>query len=307
MSSVEQITDGMVRLIQKNVVARTPLAQDFLAGQGVVTVDNTFRFEDGNEVLLVDGNGLIEYHVLLKKLDTNHLQLLQPAASNFLVSNNAIVQKSVAWVPLYENTVFFGDREVLPTVSASVTVDPQTMANEWIYLPGGLNEDFRLQIMTYVKLDETEQTQRAVLKYADNIFRLTTGNIHLDIVMDEQYIVSDLAAGCDVIPLPTTVGWPPDPDGRYEVQDNNNVEIDFNIVQTFTSPPGVQISRRLTHDYRMADFAKFRRRVVYTYESLADNIEFGSISKGSTMFKAAKISWHCKETEEWRFPQQGRG
>ena len=297
----------MVRLIQKNVVARTLLTQDCLVGQGVVIVDDTFRFEDTNEIMLVDINGLTEYHVLLKKLDTNHLQLLEPVQNDFLVANGAIVQKAVAWVPLYEDTVYFGDREVIPTVSASVTVEPVTLANEWMWLQGGLSQEFRLQIMVYLKLDETERSQRAILKYADNIYRLTTGSVHLDVVMDEQPITTDLTSGTNIIPLVTVDGWPPDLDPRYEVQDNNNVEIDFKIVNTFTGPPRVQLNRNIQHNYRMADKLKFRRRVIYIYDSRVDNVEFGTISKNSALFKAAKLSWFGKETEEWSFPQEGRG
>jgi hypothetical protein len=302
---VEKIVDGMIRLLSKNVVARTPLIADLNTGGGIVFVDNTFHFEDGNELAIVDSDGVIEFHVLLQVIDTNRLQLLQPVQRDFLLSKGAIVQKAIAGLPLYENNILFGDREVIPNNEVAVTVEPVTLTNDWIYLQGGLDEEYRLSIMIYLRDDQFEDALRSVLKYSDNIYRLLNQSVHMPVVNDEIDIIANLSAGDTIIPIVSTNGWPVDGLARYEVQDNNHVEIDFRIEEV-VSPTEVRINRPLVYNYLMSDKLKFRRRVLYIYDSRVNNVEFGTISKNNTLYKAAKLSWFGKETEEYPFPQPSK-
>lgn len=302
--SAEQIVDGMVRYIQRNIVARTPLTEEILPGGNVIKVDDTLRFDDVNEIAIASNDsGGIEYHTILKKVDTNTIILLNPVQRQFGPSNGAIIQKAIGNVPLYEDNVLFGDREVIPIEEGvAVTIEPVDMSNEWVYLQGGLSEQYNLSITIYVRRDKHENAQRLVLKYSDAIYRLLNSKIHMDIVNDYMDLQSDIAAGSTVITIPTVDGWGVDPDPRYEIQDNNHAEIDLRI-DAVTLPDQITISRSLVYNYKVADKLKLIRRVRYLYDSRVERVEYGNISKNSTMFKAAKLSWFGKETEEYGFPQ----
>ena len=57
----------------------------------------------------------------------------------------------------------------------------------------------------------------------------------------------------------------------------------------------------------MQDKAVIRKKKRYTYDSRVENIEYGTVQKGSVFLKAAKLSWFGKETETFQFPQPGIG
>jgi len=298
--SVEQITDGMIRLLQQNLVARTPITSDLPAGGNVVFVDDNLHFEDSVEVALIRADNMTEFHTVLTKINSNQMALLSPTEIEFPAGS--VIQKTVGNNPLFEDQILFGDREVIPVNTVSVTVDPVDMSNEWVYVQGGLSEEYNLTIMVYLNSDETEHALRTVIKYATNIYNLLIGNIHLGIVNDEIPITTDLSAGTSIIPITTTNGWGVDLNPRYEVQDNNHAEIDFRI-ESVLSPTTVLLNRPLANSYRLSDKVKFRRRVFYIYDSRPNRVEYGTISKNSTLFKAAKISWFGKYSDDHTFPQ----
>jgi hypothetical protein len=303
MIAAEQIVDGIIRLIQKNTIARTPVISDLHEGERDLFVDDTLRFDGANEIILMDNSGSpMEYNTVLTKVGTNRLVLLNPASRNFIVSDGAVVQKAIGNVPLFEEDVLFGDREVIPNNGVAVTVEPTTLSNEWLYVQGGLGEEHAMTIMCYIRADRHEDAMRVVMKYGQSIYTLLNGNIHLDVVNDTTPILADLSAGSDTVTIGDTSAWPVDNQYRYEVQDNNNAEIDFRLVEV-VGPQEVRLNRRLARSYRVADKAKFTRRVAYIYDSRCTQVEWGTVSKSSALYKAAKITWFGKDVEDLSFPQ----
>jgi hypothetical protein len=75
------------------------------------------------------------------------------------------------------------------------------------------------------------------------------------------------------------------------------------------SQPGcwVQLYKPLTKDFLVKDKAVLRRKKRYTYDSRVDNIEYGTVQKGSVLLKAARLSWFGKEAQPFRYPQVGLG
>jgi len=302
--SAEQIVDGLIRYIQKNIVARELIIDEASQGQNVVKVDNSIRFNDSEEVALaINGSADVEYNSILKIVDTNTIILLHPIIRDYGPSNGAIVQKAIGNAPLFEDKVLFGDREVIPITNAvAVTIEPATLTNEWIGIPGLLSEEYAIVIMIYAKGDGHEWTQRVSLKYSKAIYDLLNQKIHMDLVNDETAITTNLTAGSTTITIPSTDGWCVDELYRYEVQDNGHVEIDFSIKEVL-SPTEIRINRPLAGDYDMANKLKLIRRVKYLYDSRVNNIEYGTVSKSSSLYKAARLSWFGKESEDYSFPQ----
>jgi len=304
--SLEQVCDGMIRLITKNAAARTVLTADALTGSTIISVDNTLYFNDAEQIVLIDTDPAhIEYHSILKILNTNTLALVQPTETDFLTSNTATMQKAIGNVPLPDNAILFGDREVIPNPELTITVDPITMGSiEWMYLRGGLSLQHNLIITVYVKLDSHDHAIRVTQEYGDYLFDLLINNLHLDIVNDEVFLPVDVAAGSTEVQLADTTGWYIETDShRYEIQDNNNAETDFYVTNILSGPPRVVLDRPLINSYRVADKAIFRRRVRYIYNALVTEVEYGYVQKGSQMFKACRLTWWGKEVVEVVFPQ----
>jgi hypothetical protein len=308
--SSEQVADSIIKTIQKVIGAHTTLTQDTLSGTSTLIVDNSFHFNDAESVILIDSNPEhVEYHSVLKIVDTSTILLVNNVQSDFRVSNTATLYKAIGGVPLPENAVLFGDRKVIPNPDITITVDPEKIGSiEWVVVPGGLSVEYSVTVTAYVKLDESEAAHRIAAKYGDALFEMFNKNLHFDIVNDEVRIVSDVSAGSVEIEIPSLVGWSEtDTQRRYEVQDNNHSDIDFIVLGTLDSPPRVILDRPVEYDFKVSDRAIFRRRTRYIYNSLTSEVNTGYIQKGSAMYKAARITWWGKETGDYQFPQTTHG
>ncbi len=317
-SDTEQVADGMIQLILKNAGARTLLTSDALAGSTTLVVDNTFHFKNSQQIALMDINeGHVEWHSILQIQDIHNLRIVNPLATDYRVVDQATMQLAIGNVPLSSDAVLFGDREVIPNPELTITVDPTTLNSvEWLYLRGGLSMQHNLVITAYVKLDTNDNATRVTTKYGKYLFDLLVNNLHLDIVNDEVFILQDVLSGSSNIYVPTLDGWAVDTDmdsRRYEVQDYNAAENDFRISQLVDDPTDalgryhLVLERPVTQNYRVADRAIFRRRTRYLYNSLATEVEYGYIQKGSSMYKAVKVNWWGKEVSEIMFPQVTAG
>jgi hypothetical protein len=313
-TSLEQVCDGMIKLIVDNAGARTALIVDAPAGSTTLTVDSTAHFQDAQQIALMDVNdGHIEWHSILSLDNIHTVRLVQPTESNFTVAEQATMQLAIGNVPLPTNAVLFGDREVIPNPDISITVDPTTMNTvEWMYLKGGLSMQHNLVITVYVKLDTHDNAIRVVQKYGDYLFGLIINNLHLDVVNDEVFITQDAMAGSRNVYVSTLNGWAVDTvisSRRYEIQDNNSAENDFWICQLVDDPFDalgqyhIVLDRPLGNTYRVNDRAIFRRRVRYLWNALVSEVEYGFINKSSQMYKACKLNWWGKEVSEVQFPQ----
>jgi hypothetical protein len=69
----------------------------------------------------------------------------------------------------------------------------------------------------------------------------------------------------------------------------------------------VFLSAQLLSHFRTRDFAVLRRKKRFMYDSRVDNVEYGTVQKGSAFLKAGRLSWFGKETEQFSYPQVNRG
>jgi len=308
--SIEQVCDGMINLLSRNLGARTPLIADAHAGDTLISVDNTFHLKESETIVFIDLNeNHIEYHTILSINSTNSISLLEALGTNFIVSDKSIVQRAIHGLVLSDDSVLFGDRKVIPNNDVVITIEPSsTDSFEWVYLRGGLSMQHSLVINTYIKLDDNEGAIRGVHKYCDAIMELLFNNIHLDIVNDEIFLTEDASASNDYVTLPSLTGWVADNKShRYEIQDNTHAETDFYITNILVPQSRVILDRIIGSDFLVQDKALFRRRVRYFYNSMISNVEYGLIQKGSQMYKAGSINWWGKECIEIMFPQATQG
>jgi len=327
--AVVPIVDGMIDLIKKNIIAKSNAISDITIGSTVVNIENSFFMEKDQEVILIDWDynveGTAHYdtyeYASIKEVNNTHsITLYTPVLNNWLVSNHAFVQKTIGHSPLYDEYVLYGDREVIPTDDMAVTVEPLSLSNEWIYIQGGLSEEYRLSIMVYGKDVETEEGTKIMNKYTDAIYDLLNGNIHIDVDNYDSPILVDVGAGSNVVYVEdttenreyfipsSTIPWPYYIN-TYEVQDNNHAEIDFQISSVSYSGGRIRIelNANLWWSYTTENYAVFIRHGRYMYDSRVDNIEYGTVQKGSAYIRAARLTWFGKEVKEHKFPQRSKG
>ena len=334
---VTEVIDGMISLIKKNIIAQSNLTSDVIGGD-VIDVEDTFHFEDGQEIILIDYGynnpdsshyQAYEYARIKEITNTRSIVLESNVISTWLVSDNSFIQKTIGHSPLYEENIYYGDREVIPTEDMAITVEPLSMSNEWIYIHGGLSEEYRVSIMVYGKDIETEQGMKILNKYTDAIYQLFNGNLHIDINDYYTPLLANVSAGSTTVVIEDTPANRehfqlsidiPD-DEVYEVQDNQNIEIDLVLtnIQYDTPNPGeltitlnqnnpVQYGiQPLQHMYTLSEYAVLKRHGRYFYDSRIDNVEYGMVQKGSAILRAARLNWFGKEVQEHSFPQKSKG
>jgi len=336
--AVTEVVKGLLDLIKKNIIARTNITSDVLHSN-IVTVENSFHFQPDQEIILIDYGfsddnysptshfDVYEYARIKKVIDTRTIMLYEDTVSDWYISDHTSVQKTIGHAPLYENRLYYGDREVIPTEDMAVAVEPVSMSNEWIYIQGGLSEEYRMSIIIYGKDIETEEGMEVLNKYSDAIYQLLMDDLHIDINNVDVPIQSNVVAGTNIVEIPDT------PENRenftnstelideksYQIQDNISIERDMAILAVSpTIPDGSGIMRvtlsqhpsiltPLRYNYLISEFATLIRYKRYFYDSRADNVEYGVVQKGSAFIRASRINWFGKEVEEHHFPQKSKG
>jgi len=199
------------------------------------------------------------------------------------------------------------------------------MSNEWIYIMGGLSTEYRVSIMIYGKNVETEQGMKILNKYTDAVKTLMMSELHIDINNYESPLMEDTISTvgtgvCGYVVVEDT------PDNReyfvlsssifrgavFDIQDNIQTHIDLSILEiTYYTQDGRNLMRLDLDDeiaaYLLSEYAVFRRRRRYFYDSRIDNIEYGTVQKGAAFIRAARLNWFGKEVDEYSFPQKSKG
>lgn len=328
--SVVTLVEGMIDLVNKNIIAKTNLISNVLTGEVMVNVENAFHFDNDQEVVLIDYDYNVEgtphYQVFeyakVKEVNNTHwITLTSPVLSTtgWTTVNGAFIQKTIGSSPLYTDRVYYGDREVIPTEEMAVTVEPISVSNEWIYIHGGLSEEYRVSIMVYGKDIETEEGMKILNKYADAIYGLFNKNIHIDVDNYDSPILQNIVAGSDqVVVLDTTENreyfkqsiYLPD-DQVFEIQDNMGIEIDMTITNVQYGVPvagqmTITVGRPFYRSYSTQEYGIFKRHGMYFYDSRVDNVEYGMVQKGSAFVRAARLNWFGKKVQEYKFPQKSQ-
>ena len=342
-ADVDVIVEGLTTLIKKNMIARTNAVSNVLTSN-IVYVENTFHYEPDQEAVLIDMGynqegysatshyQQYEYVRIKQVVDTHKVILYNNTVGNWYVTDQTSFQKIIGHSPLYEEHVYYGDREVIPSEEMAITVEPNSLANEWVYLMGGLSNEYRLDITIYGKDIHTENGLIILNKYSAAVYKLFMQSLHTDINNYETPILANVVAGTNTVIIADT------PDNRenitlsatltddecYEIQDNQLIEIDMFIsnIQYATPMAGqmtltvyrqnptnvpIGLSNNIQFNYTLPEYAVFRKHGRYMYDSRIDGITYGKVQKGSAFLRAASLAWFGKEVEEYSFPQKSKG
>jgi hypothetical protein len=322
--NIEGIVDSVIDILKAELIAKTSLTADVNAGDTTISVVNSFHFYAGQEIVFIDYGyndstsahyQIFEYSVVKSVTDTTTIVLTTPIISDWLVSAQSFIQKTIAHSPLYDHNVLYGDRGVIPTDEIAITIEPVSLSNEWIYLQGGLSEESRLTIVVYGKSVETEEGLRILNKYTKAVYDILNGSLHLNVndfqapltrdisVNDTQFYICNTADNAENF-VTTTNGVE-----TYAFQSNTTPKCSYYDI-TSTTVVGDELclttSCLLENEILKSDFGIAIRLKRYIYDSRVDNVTFGKIQKDSAVLRASELSWFGKEVNELSFPQLDR-
>lgn len=328
---IEPLVDAVINIIKRNLIAKTNVTSDVTTGDIVVNVENSFHFKANEEIILIDYDyntegsphyQVYEYAKIKKVNNTSSITLSTPVISNWMMASNAFVQKTIGHSPLYDNQVYYGDREVIATDLMAVTVEPVSMSNEWMYIRGGLSEEYKLKVAIYGKSVDTEDGRRILDKYSDAVVNFLNLNIHAGVSSYSTPLLTDVNSTDTQVTVEDTpsnrenmvlyVDLPVPTNGirnAYQLQDNKGVSIYLEIIDvqysggqiivTFDKPVGAIFEK--------SEYATIKRLGMYMWDSRADNAIYGVVSKGSAILRVSEISWYGKYIHEFTCPQLDYG
>lgn len=325
--SIEPIVNTVIDLIKDNLVAKTNVVSNVSTGATTINVENSFHFMANQEILLIDygynvqgdpHHDVFEYAKIKLVNNTSTITLTKPIIGNWTVTRGSFVQKTIGHSPLYTDQVYYGDREVIPTDMMAVTVEPVSMSNEWIYIQGGLSEEYKLSIKVYGKDIKFEEGRRILDRYSDNVVELLNRNIHIGVEEYSTPLLANVAAGSTTIVIEDT------PENQehivpsiliapmmktltqvYQLQDNQGVSFWFGITNIVVGAGlmTITIDKAPSQSVAVGEYAVLKRFGAYLYDSRADAATYGVVSKGSALLRASEINWFGKVVNEFSFPQ----
>jgi len=206
--------------------------------------------------------------------------------------------------------VFYGDREVIPTEEMAITLEPQSLSNEWIYLHGGLSEEYRVGIIIYGKDIDTEEGMKILNKYTDAVYDLFNRNIHIDIDSFDTPLYANVSAGVlspvnggnylyiskldpitgtdntiNIVPSMTLPSV-----NSYEIQDNYGVEIDLWVDKVEDSTDDITIpADQLRLKIYLQDPIHYGTAIKNSLQRSYSTAEFAVIRRNGRYFYDSRI------------------
>ena len=326
IQGVEEIIDAAINLIKKNIIARTYITSDVVTGATTISVANAMQYRAGEEIIFIDNKYQDDTHVHYDRYErariksvnnTNSITLYDAIvdATGWLTSNNAFIQKTLGHSILLSENVYYGDRDVIPLNEIAITIEPTTMTNDWMYLQGGLNEEYNFDITVYGKEIKTEDGLRILHKYTDAIKQLFNDNIHLSIDSHEAPLLTDALIGDTVVVVADTQEnrehfspYTPtlyDYYYSFEIQDNKGVSQWLHLTNISYGGGLIRLTfdTALEDNFNLSDFAIIKKIGRYVWDSRVNNISYGKMQKGSAFVRAASLNWFVKSVIEHKFPQ----
>jgi hypothetical protein len=338
MIGIVPVINGIIDLIRKNIIAKTNVTANVLTGDILVEVENSFHFNNGEEIILIDSGynnkmsphyKKYEYCQINRIINTHYIELSSPIIddSGWLVDDYAFIQKTIGHSPIYDDRVYYGDRNVIPTEEMAIAVEPLSLSNEWMYLHGGLSEEYKISIMIYGKDIETEQGMQILNLYTNSVYNLLNKSIHIDVDNYTSPLLSNVSAGSNTVivedSLKNRINFIPSSKLKntnvYEVQDNIGIEVDLfatnvsSIIYDGVPALSIELSqgnpitngqKSLNRSYNLDEYAILSKHGRYFWDARIDDVEYGVVQKGSAFLRASKLSWFGKEITDHKFPQK---
>ena len=293
--AMEEVLDGVRRIVHKWVNTSTRIEADVARGDTVICVQNARRFNINDEVMLRNST-VYETALIIASIDdiAGLVTLTTPVLNDWTVSENAVLIKTIN--EQFVQGIYIGDPDVISHFPA-ITVNGVSRSSEWLTLES-TKERYQIEVTIYVKDSTHESGYRFLLAMADEIQKGLKRNIMpLISEYDITTLTQNIESGDDTIRIAD----------RSLVNNHRRIiiEDDYetfeNWVTTWFSPEddpsqeALRLVQCVPFDFNMNDTTIIVPHR-FIYNSWPDTVQYGSIHKGE-LLKAAKISWFAEEEE----------
>jgi hypothetical protein len=301
---MDQILESLRKMLMDHMAAVEPLTADIPIGTTIVTLPNTCRFRDNDEIVVMAPSGNVAelnniLHVGPPAPSPNApyppddgftLVLGLPVVKTWTVAEGALVQKAINHMPV--KRIHVGNLTVIPSFP-TICIEPASEDNEWMTLRG-TSHDYKINIRTYVLADNFEKTTKGLPKITEVIRELLMEHIHPIIAGEDYPLLLDAPFGTTVIKVSDTSKFRA-LDYVYIRDARAYTNYDSNQVRTVLDAQHLELKAPLNNGYLISRQAYLTRVLRYLYDTRPQSINYGFVTKGGSLLRASEISWFGKE------------
>jgi len=301
---MDQILESLRRMLIDHLAPVEPLTANIPIGTTTVTVPNTSRFRDNDEIVIMAPSGNVaELNNILHvgppaptpndpypPDDGYTLVLGLPVVRTWTVAEGALIQKAINHMPI--KRIHIGNLQIIPSFP-TICIEPTSEDNEWL-TTRGTSHDFKISIRTYVLADNFEKTAKALPKITQAIRELLMEHIHPIINGEDHPLLLDAPFGTTVIEVADTSNFRA-LDYVYIRDARAYSNFDSNQVRTVMDAQHLELKVPLSNDYAISRQAYLTRVLRYLYDTRPQSINYGFVTKGGSLLRASDISWFGKE------------
>ena len=293
--AMEEVLDGVRRIVHKWVDTSTRIELNVSRGDTVICVRNSRRFKVNDQVMLKN-NAVYETALIIGSIDkvANLITLTTPVLNDWTTAENTVLIKTID--EQFVQGIYIGDPDVISHYPA-ITVNGVSRSSEWLTLET-TKERYQIEVTVYVKASSHEKGYRFLLEMTDEIQKGLKYNI-TPLISDYEVtsLTRDIAVGDNTIYVADRSLF--ENYRRIMIEDTYESHENW-ATYWFTSeedPSGEALRLKDCVPYA---FDTGDTTIIvpnrFIYNSWPDNIQYGSIHKGD-LLKAAKISWFAEEEE----------
>lgn len=299
-TAVKDIMRSLQRLLIDHMAADWPLTANLLPGQNIVSVLQSSRFREGDDVFLKSEIlGKIEPAVIDSVLPWDpvlgyRIVLEDPIIGTWTTATSSSLLRAINHQPL--KRVYRGDLNISPDYPC-ISISLPDESNEWLTIRATEHE-YTFKIRANILADNFEVGTDQISTFGEAIREVLIDHIHP--VIDNPPVIipitSDVPANSSVIELSDTSLLAPGyrvflRDGEKRPAGSQEA-----VVQSILSSTQVRLATATEWDYLVARGAEMIVALRYLYDTRPSSVSYGYVpAKGGSFSHAAEISYFAKE------------
>ena len=301
---MEDILDGLRRIIGRWVDTVTPITEDVSTGSTSIEVESTKRFLAGDEVMIEAAEEGEPNLIVHDVVDFTHLNLTTPVNNDWLISDNIVLRKLTNG--MFMEGIYIGNPEVIPRYPA-ICVSGETIDSEWMTI-GSHKDIFNIEVAIHVEASTQEDGYRFLLRMVKAIREGLKQNFYpLVNDYDTTEVLANIEQNDEVIQVAdssifytqyTNVagGYPMKSDSRAIIE--NKWQSEETRVALILSPTTIEVIPAC-RDYIANDAVAGQTVVIsphrFIFNTWPSNTQIGKSSKGGSLLQTAVIKWFAWE------------
>lgn len=288
---MEEVLDSLRKIINRWVNTESAITEDVVSNDVLLKVNNSLRFREGDEVLIVDSREEFEHPLYVKGIpDETTVELNSPVRFNWNVANGAKLKKSVAG--RFVQGVYLGDPNTIPRFPA-ITVVGENQNSNWTTLES-TTETYDVSINCYIEDSTLEDGYRALMRLTKliefglkrNMFPLVGERSHANLTASAE--PNDL-----YLKVESTDGMV----AEQLILLESNFAAEQVIIKSIIDETTIELVQGPYFSYPMENDPRAIIVTRFLYKCWPKSINYGFVHK-DTLLKASKISWSGEEIQQ---------